>query len=248
MSCFENHWRPPPETLHLSAGEVHVWCVPLEAPAGEIEAWSQTLSPDERQRAARFRFDRHRMRFVVRHGVLRAILARYLEVPAERLEFSVGQHGKPMLKQTGRCEAIHFNSSHSGNLALIALSVDRPLGVDVERIRPLTDLQAMLKRCFSPEDQATIRALPPAQQWLGFFNGFSRKEALLKALGTGLSVPLDRVGVSLLPDEPARVLSIDMAGQQPDAWQLACVAPNAEHAAALACQGREPRIARWLWA
>ncbi len=225
-----------------------MWCVPLEAPTGEIDAWSQTLSPDEQQRADRFRFDRHRVRFIVRHGVLRAILAKYLDFPAGRLEFSVGQYGKPTLKQTGGFQVIHFNSSHSDNLALMAFAVDRPLGVDVERIRPLTDLQAMLKRCFSPEDQAEIQALPPQQQWLGFFNGFSRKEALLKALGIGLSVPLDRVGVSLLPGEPPRVLSVEVEGQQPDAWQLACVTPNAEHAAALACQGPKPQIRRWLWA
>src|SRR5579872_1541004 len=187
--------------MPLSQCEVHVWRADLDLPAERIESLSQILSADERVRASRFRYDIDRNRFVVAHGALRILLARYLGAKPYAIEFSQNEFGKPLLNHNHSKE-LHFNLSHSGTLALFAFA-RAEVGVDIERIRPEFTTEQIAERFFSTDEVNDLRALPIHLQAVGFFNCWTRKEAYIKAWGKGLSMPLSDFAVSLRPGDPA---------------------------------------------
>lgn len=154
----------------------------------------ETLSADERERAARFRFDVHRNRFVRCRALLRQQLAQTLHIDAASIAFRYGSHGKP------ETDGVHFNVSHSDHLAVIAISRDHPLGVDLERIDATKDVLSLARVAFSPFECDALAALPRAEQITAFCQTWARKEAYLKLLGTGFSLPSDSFTVSSLVD------------------------------------------------
>lgn len=240
---------PSPPTPVLSPGSVHVWCADLDRAAAE--SWARLeplLSAEERARAARFRFERDRRRYTVAHGVLRRLLGRYLGRDPAYLRLSALEHGKPVL-ETSRADdhPLHFNLSHSDELALCAFTSVGPAGVDVERIAPLTDLDEVAARHFSPEEGATLRTLTAEQRRDAFYRGWTRKEAYLKATGRALAWPLARISVSLLPDEPARLRSVDGDLDAPVRWSLHDLRPVPGFAAALAIEGAISRVECFSW-
>jgi len=159
----------------------------------------KSLVPDERQRAERFRFERDRRRFIVAHGVLRDILGRYLKCSPAQVSFSYNQYGKPALAQESEAIGLRFNMSHSHEVALYALTRAREVGVDVELLREDFASLEIAERFFSRSEVALLNSLAPELRTDGFFNCWTRKEAYIKALGEGLSHPLDRFAVSLAP-------------------------------------------------
>ncbi len=130
---------------------------------------------------------------------LRKVLSAYLEEPAERIEIVRGEHGKPRLAHGG----LEFNLSHSGELALIAVSQTRPVGVDVERMRPGRDFLALAERALSPDAAAQVRGATPADRAAAFYRHWVRHEARLKCLGAGLS--------GTAPEAPVEVRDLDVA-------------------------------------
>ncbi len=146
-----------------------------------------TLSNAELLRAAAFRFAEHRRRFVVCRGMLRRLLAERLGVPPDAIEFSYGPWGKPAVRTKGDAETAHFNVSRSGSSAVIALGCDRAVGVDVERTALLRDVEAIARRYFSDDERARIVAVPPDERARAFARCWTRREAVLKADGIGLS-------------------------------------------------------------
>lgn len=155
------------------------------------------LSDGERQRAARYRFAPHRRRFVVARARLRELLGARLGVPPEAVELAYGRHGKPALAPRFARAGWHFNVSHSDELAVYALSRGPEVGVDVEAVRPFPAMDRAAEQCFSPRELDAYRALGARERPLGFFRGWTRKEALLKALGLGLAAPPRPLDVSL---------------------------------------------------
>lgn len=168
----------------LERGEIHAWHVSTENHLSSLNACRAILSADEIERAERFRFDTDRERFVIAHGILREILSAYTATPAVSLRFVTGAHGKPALD--GGSE-IRFNLSHAGNQVFYAVTLDREVGIDVERIRPDRDHAAIAQRFFSPEERHCIETLTGEAQAQLFFRLWTRKEAYLKAQGTGIS-------------------------------------------------------------
>jgi 4'-phosphopantetheinyl transferase len=247
MTAITCSWPTPPPKLRLFAAGVHVWCSPLDLPENRLDRFLATLSADERDQAGRFQLDLHRNRFIVCRGTLRTILAGYLGVQAEQLQFQHGAHGKPALAAPWGAEQLHFNVSNSQGLALFALADDRPVGIDVERIRPIENLQRITERYFSPQEQHQWRKLSPDQRLLAFFRCWIHKEALLKATGWGLSFPFNRICVSLSPHEPTRVLSINGDCHEAEKWSLDTAEPASGYAAALASPGNPPKVSYWLW-
>ncbi len=245
MTCINCPWPRGPANLRLSAGDVHVWCLPLDVPPDEADSLRSVLSDDERQRADRFHFDDHRRRFAVGRARLRQLLASYLNESAERLRFQYGRLGKPALAAAWRESRIQFNVSNSHEMALCALALDRDLGVDVEHIRPLDNFDGLAERYYATCELDTIRALPEDQRLTGFFNCWTRKEALLKAVGTGLSFPLDQVVVTLVPGEPARLLSFQGHADSAGGWWLEGFQPATGYVAAVASPGDEPQVRLW---
>jgi 4'-phosphopantetheinyl transferase len=240
-------WSPPPAELALSSDEVHVWCASLEQPASSLRWLGQTLSADEQERAGRFHFERDRRHFIAGRGLLRTILGRYLRVEAERLQFCYGPRGKPSLLETCGGDTLCFNVSHSHGLALYAVTHGRKVGVDVEWMRPLDDIEQIAERFFSARENATFRALAPDQKVEAFFNCWTRKEAYIKATGDGLSRPLDEFDVSLAPGEPARLLHVASDPQEAARWLLRGLTPAPDYAAAVIVAGQDWRLACWQW-
>src|SRR5215210_8626067 len=219
-------WLAPPGSLSLQTGEVHVWRIELEQPGNLLEKFRSTLEADELQRAGRFHFEIHRSNFVVARGFLRYILSRYLETKPERLKFSYGEYGKPALD--GR---LQFNMSHSHGVALLAITADRQIGVDVEHIRADFATEDIARRFFSSSEVESFNRLPAEEQAAAFFRCWARKEAFIKATGRGLSQPLDEFDVTLAPGVAAELLRVD----EDDAsrWCMSDIDVGSEYAADL---------------
>ena len=239
----------PAQHVILAADAVHVWRVDLRVAMECVQRLETTLSSAERGRAVRFRFPEHRERFTVSHGALRDILSRYLDIPASELVFEANAHGKPALALPEHAW-LQFNLTHSGDLALVAVTRDRPVGIDVEHKSPPDDPARLVAQFFSANENAAFSALPESQREAAFFAGWTRKEAYIKALGEGLSTPLDQFDVSLAPDRPARLLTDRLNPDHPNHWSLLDVDPDAidpEYAAALAIAGPRPTLTLYRW-
>jgi 4'-phosphopantetheinyl transferase len=201
--------------------DVEVVCVELEVAVDRRDQCYARLSDDERERAARFRFDRDRNRFVVCRGNLRELLGERLGVAPADVEFGYGANGKPETR------GVEFNVSHSDSRALIAISRARVVGVDLERMNRAFMHEQIPERFFSPGEVRALRALPEAEQVEAFFHCWTRKEAYVKARGVGLSLALDSFDVSLAPGEPARFL------RGVEGWEIESVNAGEGYAAAV---------------
>lgn len=242
------YWQPP-SALALAADEIHVWLAPLEQPVECVQQFLTTLAPDERERAARFYFEKDRRHFIVARGILRALLGGYLQVPASSLHFTYNPYGKPILDLPDRSPALSFNLSHSHEMALYAFTYGREIGADIEYMRPLAfdEYLQLAQHHFSPRECATLRALPAAERKQAFFNCWTRKEAYIKARGKGLSLPLDSFDVSLAPNEPAELLASREAPYTVTDWTLRALTVPNEYAAALMAEGRSWHVRYWKW-
>ena len=219
----------------LAANELHVWQISLTAPELQV---SSPLTEDEIQRAHRFHFERDRIRFVAARSALRNILAQYLSITPQELVFSYTPKGKPELAPSFRKPALQFNLSHSRDFALLALTRHFRVGADIEFIDAERTTEDIAARFFSPAEVDTLRALPAAERVAAFFQCWTRKEAYVKALGAGLSVPLDSFDVAFGRGVPPALLRIAGTAEEISHWSLYNVAVPSEYAAAVAVEGR----------
>lgn len=227
-------------SLDLPASDIHVWTLPLGVSDGVPAMFEQVLNQDETDRAARFCSTTLRDSFVIAHGALRYLLGRYLSLHPADIRFIYGPKGKPALASAG---PLQFNMAHSGDLAVIAFTVDCEIGVDVEHIRPLADMRHIADRFFCREEAAEIESLPEPGRTRAFFRCWTRKEAYIKAIGAGLSAPLDSFRVSVQPGAPAALVHLDHDAIAAAAWTLQDLPLASEYAAAIAYRDR-PRALR----
>jgi len=222
--------------LALPLDEVHVWRVPLDAPPDVLRFCRAALSPDERERAARFKVPGLEDRFTLARGALRDVLARYLGIAPAEVAFRYAARGKPFLDVTW----LRFNLSHSNTRALVAVARDRDLGVDIERIEPSRATGGIAQRFFAPAEVGALMRLPEDQRVHGFFNCWSRKESYIKALGEGLYAGLDAFEVSL--DSPACLLATRVPGDRADRWDLRGLEMEAGYTAAVCVEGDDWKL------
>ncbi len=230
----------------LSRQDVHVWFCPLVRHEEQRVALAALLSRDEQARAARFAFDRDRHRFILSHGLLRAILAGYVGREATQIEFATGAHGKPAL--SGRsCAAqdIQFSLSHSGAYAVVAVAAGRAVGVDVEVRRKDVNAPNLAQRFFAAgEAQQIIQTHGDAQQQL-FYRYWTVKEAYLKGRGVGLSLGLDRFEILFDDGSPlARVRTSDSEALDMN-WQMRSLSLADDLSGALAVEGPAWQVQLW---
>jgi 4'-phosphopantetheinyl transferase len=200
--------------------EVHCWHCRLDVPESALAACRSKLDSEELARADRFVLPYLRTRFAAAHAFVRDVLAGYLAAPAAEVRFVVGDHGKPRLDAPHAASGLQFNLSHSGDLAVLAVTYGRPVGVDVEQVRPLTDALAIARRFFTPEETAWLSAASPADLGTRFFRLWTRKEAVIKAVGRGLWMPLDDFATTTAEGQAPALLHL--AGEHPahEAWSL----------------------------
>jgi len=221
----------------LTSGCVAVWSCPLLKSDETILRYPSVLSKEEEQRANRFHFDKHRKRFIHAHNALRIILSRYLETDPVQIRFAANEFGKPIIASK-HAKSIEFNLTHSNNMALVAVTANQAVGIDIEyQRRKQPDTMALAKRFFSANEYEALSQLPAPQQLSGFFNAWTRKEAFIKAIGQGLSYPLDNFDVTLAPDEPAQLLRIGEDTAPQEKWFIHAFEPTEDYVGAVVVEG-----------
>ena len=225
-------WSAACEPVPALDGEVCLWLVRLDCRAESIERLSRLLSDDERRRVARFHFRRDAARFVVGRAALRTILGEVLRVEPRTIRLTYGPYGKPELGEPFDRAGLRFNLSHSDSVGLCAVTRRRRVGVDIERLRPVPEWEAIADRMFSPQECHALRRLPAAQRREAFFSGWTRREAYAKALGEGFSARLE----DLERDPPG-----------PPRWSLEALVPEPGYVAAVAVEGQISRLVRRTW-
>ena len=234
---MSDRWIEPDHWPALAEREVHVWLAHVPTLRRRLEEFVQLLSPEERERAARFRFDEHRERSQITRGGLRSLLAQYLGSGARELCFAYNAHGKPEVKSCG----IYFNTSHSGDYAAFAFTRAGDVGVDIEKFRgDITRRDQIAERHFAPGERAQLQAIAEAERTRAFFDLWTRKEAFVKARGDGLFSGLNQFEVCL--GEP-RVISVHSAATTN--WWMAALPEIEDYSGAIAVNA--PSCSSHFW-
>lgn len=236
-------WSPAPEHPSLTDGEVHVWGASLELPETHVQDLERLLTVDEIERAKRFRFRQLSRRFIVARARLRIILGRYLDISPCRVRFSYNAYGKPALAMPDE-NRLRFNLSRSRDLVLYAIAADAEVGIDVERIHEELQVEEIAERFFSPAESAAIRASDGDEKHEAFFNYWVCKEAYVKAIGKGLSLPLNEVEIEFA--EKTVWIGGERNGQV-SSWSLSQLNAVAGYKAALVAEGDCQSVECFWW-
>ncbi len=239
----EQTWKRGPAEPVIWQNEVHVWRARLDAPW----SWSfdEALSLEDRARADRFRFESDRRRFCVARASLRLILGRYLKTKPGRLQLDTTEYGKPYFADAKMSQGLRFNLSHSHQLALIAITRDREVGVDIEYMRSDFVTDEVATHFFSRSEVEEFCAVPAEQKTQSFFNTWTRKEAYIKARGEGLYCPLDQFDVTVAPGEPPRLLNSRVDSGEVSRWVFKELHTEPGYAATLAVEGNPSKMVLW---
>ena len=219
-------WAPAPSAPTLPPGEVHVWRVDLDVPPARLAALAATLSGIERERALRFRFDRHRDRWTAARGALRVILAGYLRQPAASLDLAADANTKPFLRENDAPAPLRFSLAHTDGVALVAVAWQREVGVDIEREAPDRADLGVARRMFTADETLALAGMPPALRCRAFFALWTAREAYAKAIGRGLEA---------MNDTP------------PAGWTVRQLALGPGYAGAVAVERGAEAVRCWHW-
>lgn len=240
LKMQENNWLSPDNFQPIQKNEVHIWRFSLE-PGDEVFAISEkSLTTAELKQADKFLSEKRRKQYIAARGQLKILLGRYLRTSPKSLEFSLNQYGKPYLPNS--LPALYFNISHSHKLALAGFSSDLEIGVDVEYKRPDWSGLHIAERFFAEEEVRELNNLPMQYQHQAFFECWSRKEAYIKARGTGLATPLRKFTVSINPERPAKLLSTIHEPKAVDQWSLKNILVHHDYSAAAVANAKNWQI------
>jgi len=242
-SASANHWPVMTEPPPLGSGDVQIWKVDIGPASLFVPALRTRLSPEERERADRYVFDRHRIRYIRARAALRALLGRHLGVAPADVRLGTAPGGKPFLADA--VPPLHFNVSHSGDLALIALTRGGEVGIDVEGVRPSgDDWVALARRYFASEEVAALERYSSSERVEAFFRVWTRKEAIVKLLGDGLRKPLDRF---IVPSDEHAIAPVLLSDGGVVPWHLTPLTPAPAYWGACATYRRPGRLVLGQW-
>ena len=224
-------------------GEIHLWWIDLKPSAREVASAHRLLDAEEVDRASRFKFDRHRRRFTMRRAQLKRLCAAYLGITPRQVEFALGPKGKPSLAPhltRSLPQPLELNLSDSEDVAVVGFKVGRELGVDVECVREMRDAVPISKSFFAKAEQEIMASAPDTLRDDTFFRCWTRKEAYIKAVGEGLSLPLDSFTVTMTAREPVKFLQFVGHPGEEKHWSLSHFEPVPKVFVAVAVRQSEP--------
>jgi len=213
-----HNWLIPQEKNTITENEVHLWVAHLTVSPPRIKQYYPLLSAEEKERSERFVHFIQRKRFIASHGFMRTALASYLNMSAATLKFKREKKGKPVLVTDNNDACLHFNLSHSNNLALLAITKNKAVGVDVEFMQRKNEWQKIARRFFTPEEQTSLFSLAENKQQQAFFAIWTRKEAHMKVVGEGLHLAPSKFSVSVPPQAAKFIHYTEKTHQQH--WQM----------------------------
>ncbi len=234
------------KSAHACDAEIAAACTSIDLPESSIEAWlmrldlddvkveqcANLLADEERRRANRLHFECDRRRFIVSRGVLRILLSTKVGTPPANIEFNYAPNGKPSM--AGSAADVQFNVSHSGERALYAISRRCPVGADIEHLEREVDFDAIAGRFFTSPERLILKSTPALERKRAFLAAWTRKEAVVKACGDGLSLPLDGFEVTIAPDATPRVLGVTATPCRESDWRLYTVNAGSDYVATVA--------------
>ena len=239
---FDTLSKPASASADLGESDIHVWRARLDLPRERLRQLERTLIPGEHERITQLRYEMDQRRATASRGLVRSILAGYAARPAAELSFTYGPEGKPEMSAAPCGEPLHFNSTHSGDVLLVAVGRVPSLGIDVERIRPVARFERVARRAFSEEERRRIDALRPEERNEAFITCWTRKEACVKAIGEGVWSAFGRFEVSVESGEPAELLTVDGHPAAAGEWSLYHLEPAGGYVGALATCGGGWRV------
>lgn len=231
-------WHFPPKNLTLFKDCVHIWQTDLNLPTELFTDLALTLSSDEQQRAERFYFERDKKKFIACRGLLRIVLSRYLDLAPDELEFTYSLQGKPELNNIAPKQRLCFNVSHSQDVAVYAIALNRSVGIDLEYLRHIPNLEQLAERFFSKSESELINTVPKQQQQEAFFRLWTIKEAYLKATGEGLA-GLQNITVSFTPENAINLHHTESNILLNARWSCAEFVPKPEYKGAVVVEGKD---------
>lgn len=229
-------WESPVAEPAYPARVIHLWLASLDIAEDQRRHLGKLLSADERRRADQFIFDQHRARFIAGRGILRILLGKYLQSDPAEILFSYNLHGKPSLDDRMKMQTVHFNLSHSCGLALFAFTGVGPIGVDIEHVRPESDIKHTGGFILSPNELLALQSVSPALRHTTFFQYWVRKEAFLKAIGEGFTGTVSAYDVCDIPEKPVMENSFAGTKARFTEWHVRDIPLEEGFAAALACK------------
>lgn len=242
-------WLVPPDVPVLQPQDIHVWRASLTCPPEARDRFWRLLSADEQARAERLISADRRAQLIAAHGILRTLLGGYLGQDPRTLSFGAGPQGKPMLlSDRNPTRDLRFNLSHSHEHVLYAFAWEREVGVDVERIREQVDVLKLAERFFAPHEASALRERSPEERRRLFFTLWVCREACLKTWGTGLTVPLNRLEVELIPEQSSARVTIKKPGGETRSCHVRVLPLGGGYVGAVTAEGEESRVQCWQWA
>ena len=226
-------------------GQTEVWIAKFDPDVARV--LELTLNSTERAHWRKLHFEKHQLRYVFSHGVLRNILAGYAGVSPNTIHFSVNRFGKPFIDMPEVDPRISFNMSHADDLTIVAVTLAQAVGVDVESVRPIPELDNIARDYFSDAERALLQSSPAGLKEQAFCLCWTRKEAYVKAVGKGLSIPLNSFDTSMHPVTKGRSLNSTEHAPQIEGWWLSDLTLPFGYVGALVVEGAEPKINYRNW-
>ena len=237
-----NKWDTQSADFSLKSNQIHIWSVALDIDIKtQIRYW-KVLSEEERQRAEAFKFVKDKIKYIACRGALRQLMGHYLKTPANEISIEYVKNGKPHHNSN-----LEFNVSHSRDMAVIGFTYDTILGIDIEFIHRKIEFHQIARRFFSTNESDIVINAPRESMHQYFYNCWTRKEAFIKALGDGLSFPLDQFEVTCAPDEVPKLMSTKWDETEVEKWSLWAFEKSKDYVGALAIQGPEKQLIYFSW-
>ncbi len=249
LRSFDSTQDILPDLPAIRGTDVAVVEVGLDVADGLRQPLESLLDPDERERARRFAFADDRRRYQMAHAALRLVLGHCLDEDPHALRFERGRHGKPRLAR--HLSDLEFNLSHSGERGLIAVA-RRDVGIDIEVHRPDVEIEKLAALVLSTAEQCAFNGLPGGSRRAAFYRAWARKESFVKAIGEGLTCPLDSFDVSLEDEVASALLACRHPRVAASEWTMVPIDVGRGAAAALTvsgplrCRGRGASV--WTFA